>query len=152
MADSISRPSGPQTYSALFEQAPDVVMGNPLIYAILCDALHQGIEQFYASREEAFRQAKDAEAEGKIHFIKPELMKQTIEDCFRLVNIAKNVADGKYPESKAHVVVASEYIFNVAFNNNKSVDQVMIDFRTLLKEYMTDFGSDANGKIQIEQH
>ena len=127
MEDSISRPSGPQTYAALFEQAPDVVMGNPLIYAILCDALHQGIEQFYASREEAFRQAKDAEAEGKLHFIKPELMKQTIEDCYALLNIAKDVADGKYPESKAHVVGGREYILD-------DVDQVMIDFRTLLKE------------------
>ena len=143
MEDSISRPSGPQTYAALFEQSPDVVMGNPLIYAILCDALHQGIEQFYASREEAFRQAKDAEAEGKLHFIKPELMKRTIEDCFRLVNIAKNVADHKYPESKACAIVD---------HHRPEIDRVMIDFRALLREYMVDFGSDANGKIQIEQH
>jgi hypothetical protein len=145
MEDSISRPNGPQTYAALFEQAPDAVMGNPLIYAILCDALHQGVEQFYASREEAFRQAKDAEAEGKLHFIKPELMKQTIEDCFRLVNIAKNVADGKYPEDKASVVTVHDGLY-------REPEQVRIDFRTLLKEYITDFGSDANGKIQIEQH
>jgi hypothetical protein len=141
MEESISRPSGPQTYAALFEQAPDVVMGNPLIYAILCDALHQGIEQFYASREEAFRQAKDAEAEGKIHFIKPELMKKTIEDCFRLLNIAKDVADYKYPASKCHVV-----------EDEHGNERVNVPFRTLLKEYMVDFGSDADGKIQIEQH
>lgn len=141
MEDSISRPSGPQAYAALFEQSPDVVMGNPLIFAILCDALHQGIERFYESREEAFRQAKDAEAEGKIHFVKPELMKKTIEDCYALLNIAKNVADGKYPKSKAHVV-----------KDEDGNEQLIIDFRTLLKEYMTDFGSDANGKIQIEQH
>jgi hypothetical protein len=120
-------------------------MGNPLIYAILCDALHQGIEQFYASREEAFRQAKDAEAEGKLHFIKPEMMKRTIEDCFRLVNIAKNVADHKYPEDKASVVTIPDGLY-------REPEQVRIDFSTLLKEYMTDFGSDANGKIQIEQH
>jgi len=145
MEDSISRPSGPQTYAALFEQSPNVVMGNPLIYAILCDALHQGIEQFYASREEAFRQAKDAEAEGKLHFIKPEMMKRTIEDCFRLVNIAKNVADHKYPEDKASVVTIPDGLY-------REPEQVRIDFSTLLKEYMTDFGSDANGKIQIEQH
>jgi hypothetical protein len=143
MEDSISRPNGPQTYAALIEQAPDVVMGNPLIYAILVDALHQGVEHFYESREEAFRQAKDAEAEGKLHFIKPELMKQTIEDCFRLVNIAKNVADGKYPKSEAYALVD---------HHRPELDRVMIDFRTLLKEYITDFGSDANGKIQIEQH
>lgn len=122
MEDSISRPSGPQTYAALFEQSPDVVMGNPLIYAILCDALHQGIEQFYASREEAFRQAKDAEAEGKLHFIKPELMKKTIEDCYALLNIAKDVADWKYPKDKASVVTVRDQ------------EQVRIDFYTLLKE------------------
>lgn len=125
MEDSISRPNGPQTYAALFEQAPDVVMGNPLIYAILCDALHQGIEKFYDSREEAFRQAKDAEAEGKLHFIKPELMKSTIEDCYALLNIAKDVADGQYPESKAYAVVD---------HHRPELDRVMIDFRTLLKE------------------
>ena len=126
MEDSISRPSGPQTYAALFEQSPNVVMGNPLIYAILCDALHQGIEQFYASREEAFRQAKDAEAEGKLHFIKPELMKRTIEDCYALLNIAKDVADHKYPKSKAHI--------NVSDNGEWSTESVFIDFRTLLEE------------------
>tara|TARA_X000001316_G_scaffold10488_1_gene3294 strand:+ start:354 stop:779 length:426 start_codon:yes stop_codon:yes gene_type:complete len=141
MEDSISRPNGPQTYAALFEQAPDVVMGNPLIYGILVDALHQGVERFYAGREEAFRQAKDAEAEGKIHFIQPELMKQTIEDCYSLLNIASKVADGKYPASKCHVV-----------EDEHGDETVNIPFRTLLKEYMTDFGSDANGKIQIEQH
>jgi len=147
MEDSISRPSGPQTYAALFEQSPDAVMGNPLIFAILCDALHQGIERFYNSREEAFRQAKDAEAEGRISFIKPELMKSTIEDCYALLNIAKDVADGKYPEDKASVVNVrdSSYAW-------KDEEQVRIDFRTLLKEYMTDFGSNAKGKIQIEQH
>lgn len=147
MEDSTHCPSGPQTYAALFEQAPNVVMGNPLIYAILCDALHQGVEQFYASREEAFRQEKDAEAKGKLHFIKPELMKRTIEDCYSLLNIAKNVADGKYPEDKASVVTVRDQSFSW-----RDEDEVRIDFRTLLKEYMTDFGSDANGKIQIEQH
>lgn len=141
MEDSISRPNGPQTYAALIEQAPNVVMGNPLIYGILVDAMHQGIEKFYASREEAFRQAKEQEAEGKLHIIQPELMKQTIEDCYALLNIAKNVTDWKYPKSKAHVV-----------EDEDGNEQLIIDFRTLLKEYMTDFGSDANGKIQIEQH
>ena len=127
MEDSISRPSGPQTYSALFEQAPDVVMGNPLVYAVLVDALHQGIEKFYESREEAFRQAKDAEAEGKIHFIQPELMKQTIEDCFRLVNIAKDVADGKYPKSKAR----SQYMQT---GDGTWEDCLFLSFRKLLEE------------------
>jgi len=141
MEDSISRPSGPQAYAALFEQSPDVVMGNPLIFAILCDALHQGIERFYESREVAFRQAKLEEADGKIHFIQPELMKKTIEDCYSLLNIAKGVADCKYPASKCHVV-----------EDEHGNEEVNIPFRTLLKEYMTDFGSDANGKIQIEQH
>jgi hypothetical protein len=121
MEDSISRPSGPQTYAALIEQAPDVVMGNPLIYGILVDAMHQGIEQFYASREEAFRQAKDAEAEGKMHIIQPELMKQTIEDCYALLNIAKDVADWKYPKSEAHVV-----------EDEDGKEHLIIDFRTLL--------------------
>ena len=129
MEDSISRPNGPQTYAALFEQAPDVVMGNPLIYGILVDALHQGIEQFYASREEAFRQAKDAEAEGKMHFIQPELMKQTIEDCYALLNIAKDVADGKYPKDKASVEC-----WTPPEGPQPEEEQVRIDFRTLLKE------------------
>jgi hypothetical protein len=141
MEDSISRPSGPQTYAALIEQAPDVVMGNPLIYGILVDAMHQGIEQFYASREVAFSQAKLEEADGKMHIIQPELMKKTIEDCYSLLNIAKNVADWKYPASKCHVV-----------EDEHGNERVNIPFRTLLKEYITDFGSDANGKIQIEQH
>ena len=145
MEDSISSPNGRQTYAALFEQSPDIVMGNPLIFAILCDALHQGIERFYDSREEAFRQAKDAEAEGKLHLIKPELMKSTIEDCYALLNIAKNVTDGKYPEDKASVVTIHDGLY-------REPEQVRIDFRTLLKEYMTDFGSNAKGKIQIEQH
>ena len=145
MEDSISSPNGRQTYAALFEQSPDIVMGNPLIFAILCDALHQGIERFYDSREEAFRQAKDAEAEGKLHFIKPELMKSTIEDCYALLNIAKNVTDGKYPEDKASVVTIHDGLY-------REPEQVRIDFHTLLKEYMTDFGSNAKGKIQIEQH
>ena len=129
MEDSNRCPSGPQTYAALFEQAPDVVMGNPLIYGILCDALHQGLERFHASREEAFRQAKEAEAEGKIHFIQPELMKKTIEDCFALVNIAKDVADGKYPKDKASVVTVRDSSFSF-----RDEDEVRIDFRTLLKE------------------
>ena len=127
MEDSTRCPSGPETYSALFMQAPDVVMGNPLIYAILCDALHQGIEKFYESREEAFRQAKDAEAEGKLHFIKPELMKKTIEDCYALLNIAKDVADGKYPKSKAHVR-------EIGYGDSDWDDRLSLDFRTLLKE------------------
>ncbi len=147
MEDSTRCPSGPQTYAALFEQSPDVVMGNPLIYGILCDALHQGIEKFYESREEAYRQAKDAEAEGKIHFINPDLMKRTIEDCYSLLNIAKDVSDHKYPKDKASVVTIhdSSYAW-------RDEEQVRIDFHSLLKEYKADFGSDANGKIQIEQH
>jgi hypothetical protein len=120
-------------------------MGNPLIYAILCDALHQGIERFYENREEAFRQAKDAEAEGKIHFIKPELMKKTIEDCYALLNIAKNVAAGEYPKDKV-------YVQHMENEDGRWEDYLFLTYRTLLKEYMTDFGSNANGKIQIEQH
>ncbi len=127
MEDSTRCPSGPETYSALLMQSPDVVMGNPLIYAILCDALHQGIEKFYESREEAFRQAKDAEAEGKLHFIKPELMKQTIEDCYALLNIAKDVADGKYPKDKV-------YVREIGYGDSDWDDRLSLDFRTLLKE------------------
>ena len=127
MEDSISRPSGPQTYAALIEQAPDVVMGNPLIYGILVDAMHHGIEQFYASREEAFRQAKQEEAEGKMHVIQPELMKQTIEDCYALLKIAKDVADWKYPKDKASVVTIPDGLY-------REPEQVRIDFRTLFKE------------------
>lgn len=147
MEDSTRRPSGPETYAALFEQSPDVVMGNPLIYAILCDALHQGIERFYESREEVFRQAKDAEAEGKISFIKPELMKSTIEDCHDLLSIAKSVADGKYPEEKASVVTVrdSSYAW-------RDEEQVRIDFRNLLRIRQDSDLPPSNGKIQIEQH
>lgn len=127
MEDSISRPSGPQTYAALFEQAPDAVMGNPLVYAVLVDALHHGVESFYASREAAFSQSKEQEAEGMIHFIQPELMKQTIEDCYALLKIAKDVADHKYPKSKASVVTIHDGL-------HREPEQVRIDFRTLLKE------------------
>lgn len=127
MEDSTRRPSGPETYSALFEQAPDVVMGNPLVYAVLVDALHHGVESFYASREAAFRQAKDKEAEGMIHFIQPELMKKTIEDCYALLNVAKDVADGKYPKSKAR----SQYMQT---GDGTWEDRLFLNFRTLLEE------------------
>lgn len=124
--EDIRRPSGPETYSALFEQAPDVVMGNPLVYAVLVDALHHGVESFYASREAAFRQAKDKEAEGMIHFIQPELMKKTIEDCYALLKVAKDVADHKYPKSKARV----EYREDCCHME----DILFLDFRALLEE------------------
>jgi pantothenate kinase len=109
----MAKPNGPLAYSKLIKQSPNVVTGNPLIYAFLVDAMHQTIEKWYANREEQYQAQKAAELEGNYHFIQPELMKRTIEDCHQLLNIAKDVADGKHSAVKAdYYTLLKEYKAN----------------------------------------